>query len=110
MRQLLVHEERCKLSLKRGGGRARQDIDHTDLAAPKPSEDLLALDEALADFAVTEPAAAQIVQLRYFGGLTIPEVAEVLHISARTANRHRAYARAWLHDRMLSTGNDPGAR
>lgn len=102
MRRILVDEVRRKRSLKRGGSMARQEIDATNLAAPEPREDLLALDEALTQLAESEPVAAQLVQLRYFGGLTIPEAAKVLHISPRTANRHWTYARAWLHQRLQS--------
>jgi RNA polymerase sigma factor (TIGR02999 family) len=108
MRRILVDECRRKRSLKRGSGMARQNIDPATLAAPEPREDLLALDEALTDFAVGEPVAAQVVQLRYFGGLTIAEAAEVLHISSRTANRHWTYARAWLHQKLLGRGYDSG--
>jgi RNA polymerase sigma factor (TIGR02999 family) len=106
MRRILVDECRRNRSLKRGGGMARLDMDAANLAAPEPREDLVALDEALTEFAAIEPIAAQVVELRYFGGLTIPETAEVLHISPRTANRHWTYARAWLHQKLESTGQD----
>lgn len=106
MRRILVEEVRRKRSRKRGGGLARQDMDTAELAAPEPREDLLALDEALTELAGSEPIAAQVVQLRYFGGLTIAEAAEVLHISSRTANRHWTYARAWLHRKLQGATDD----
>jgi RNA polymerase sigma factor (TIGR02999 family) len=103
MRRILVEEVRRKRSLKRGGGMGRHEMNASEVAAPEPREDLLALDEALTELAASEPTAAQVVQLRYFGGLTIAEVAEVLHISSRTANRHWTYARAWLHQKLEGT-------
>ncbi len=100
MRRILVENARRKHRRKRGGGLARKDLDLSNLAAPEISEDLLALDEALDQLAGTDPTAAQLVQLRYFAGLSIPQAAESLRISPRTADRLWAYARAWLHDRI----------
>jgi RNA polymerase sigma factor (TIGR02999 family) len=108
MRRILVDEVRRKRSQKRGGRMARQEMDAAELAAPEPREDLLALDEALTQLTGSEPIAAQVVQLRYFGGLTIPEAAKVLHISPRTANRHWTYARAWLHQRLQGRDQESG--
>jgi RNA polymerase sigma factor (TIGR02999 family) len=97
MRRILVDNARRKQSLKQGGGRTRLlDVDPERLAAPEVSEDLLALDEALCRLASADPQAAQLVQLRYFGGLTIKQAAEVLGISSRTADSWWAYARSWL--------------
>src|SRR5262245_43267647 len=96
MRRLLVENARRKQSLKRGGGHFRQDLDAIDIAAPEPQEDLLALDEALTRLAATDRQAADLVQLRYFAGLPLPEAAEVLGVSPRTASRLWAFARAWL--------------
>src|SRR5205823_9111908 len=78
MRRILVENARRKKALKRGGGRPRQEVDPDQIAAPEVSEDLLALDEALDKFAVVDPQAAELVRLRYFAGLTIPEAARVL--------------------------------
>jgi RNA polymerase sigma factor (TIGR02999 family) len=103
MRRILIDNARRKGSRKRGGARAREDLDVSELAAPELREDLLALDEALNQLAATEPEAAHLVQLRYFAGLTLAEAAQVLGISARTADRLWAYARAWLH-RALEGG------
>jgi RNA polymerase sigma factor (TIGR02999 family) len=106
MRRILVENVRRKRALKRGGGRARQPLDEAELLAPEPREDLLALDEALTELAATDKAAADLVQLRYFGGLAIPAAAQVLGISPRTANRLWTYARAWLHQRLAELGPD----
>jgi RNA polymerase sigma factor (TIGR02999 family) len=100
MRRILVDEVRHKRSLKKGGKLTRQRLDDTSIAPGEPREDLLAIDDALTELAGSEPVAAQLVQLRYFGGLTIAEAAKLLHISARTANRHWTYARAWLKERL----------
>ncbi|HTU23001.1 MAG TPA: ECF-type sigma factor [Gemmataceae bacterium] len=96
MRRILVERARRKRRQKRGAGRTRQELDPDQVAAPEVSEDLLALDEALTKLASSEPRVAQLVQLRYFGGLTIKQAAEVLDISTRTANADWTYARSWL--------------
>jgi RNA polymerase sigma factor (TIGR02999 family) len=102
MRRILVETARRKGSRKHGGDRGRQDLDPAALAAPEVSEDLLALDEALTRLAATDPQVAELVKLRYFAGLTIPQAAQHLGISPRTADAWWAYARAWfqaaLHD------------
>jgi RNA polymerase sigma factor (TIGR02999 family) len=100
MRRILVENARKKASLKRGGDRGRVDFDESQLTAPETREDLLALDEALDKLAATDAQAAQLVQLRYFAGLPNPEVAQVLGISPRTADRLWAFARAWLHQEI----------
>src|SRR5262249_33902780 len=102
MRRILVDNARRKASLKRGGELVRRDLDRADFALPEPREDLLALDEALTRLAAKDATAAELVQLRYFAGLSIPDAAPVLGISARTAERLWAYARAWLHQEITS--------
>jgi RNA polymerase sigma factor (TIGR02999 family) len=96
MRRILVESARRKRRRKHGGSRTRQALDPDQVAAREVSEDLLALDEALTKLAASDPRVAQLVQLRYFGGLTIKQAAEVLDISTRTANADWAYARSWL--------------
>jgi RNA polymerase sigma factor (TIGR02999 family) len=96
MRRILVENARRKGRLKRGGGAARQELDEADLVAPAVPDDMLALDEALSELTVVDPRAAQLVNLRYFAGLTIPEAAEILGVAPRTADFLWAYARAWL--------------
>jgi RNA polymerase sigma factor (TIGR02999 family) len=109
MRRILVENARRKRSQKRGGDRVRRELDEAELLAPEPRENLVALDEALTQLAATDRAAAELVQLRYFGGLAMPEAAQVLGLSLRTAERLWAYARAWLHQHIQRAGpdNDP---
>lgn len=97
IRRILVENARRKSRLKHGGEFQRQELNDLELAAPEPREDLLALDEALGRLAATDRAAAELVQLRYFAGMTLPDAAELLGISPRSADRLWAYARAWLH-------------
>jgi RNA polymerase sigma factor (TIGR02999 family) len=100
MRRILVEIARQKASLKRGGDRARVDVVDRGLAAPEPREDLIALDAALTKLAATDKQAAEVVQLRYFAGLPIREIAEIMGISPRTADRLWAFAKAWLHEEI----------
>jgi RNA polymerase sigma factor (TIGR02999 family) len=103
MRRILIDNARRKQCQKHGGGLARQELDPDQLLAPAIREDLLALDEALTRLAAVNPQAAQLVQLRYFAGLPIPEAAPILGISPRSADRLWAYARAWLHQEITGT-------
>ncbi|KKL83640.1 hypothetical protein LCGC14_1972710 [marine sediment metagenome] len=99
MRRILVDNARGKRRLKRGGGRKRVhiDLDKVDLAADETSDDLIALDEALAKLSEKDKAKADLVKLRYFAGLTGEQAAELLGISPATAKRYWSYARAWLY-------------
>jgi RNA polymerase sigma factor (TIGR02999 family) len=106
MRRILVENARRKMRLKMGGDLSRRELDDEQLIAPQPREDLEALDEALNKLAATNCQAAELVQLRYFAGLALPEAAQALGISARTAGRLWAYARAWLR-REVEGGADP---
>jgi RNA polymerase sigma factor (TIGR02999 family) len=97
MRRILIDNARRKHRPKHGGDRRRVA---EDVAAPRPEmplEDLLALDEALDKLALEEPAKAELVKLRFFAGLTMPEVAEALGVSLATAERNWTYARTWLY-------------
>jgi RNA polymerase sigma factor (TIGR02999 family) len=94
MRQILVDTARGKRTKKRGGGHQRERLH--DVAGLLPDDELLALDEALQRLATEDPLKAQLVELRYFAGLTGQQAAEVLGISASSADRHWAFARAWL--------------
>jgi RNA polymerase sigma factor (TIGR02999 family) len=109
MRRILVESARRRRCRKRGGDMVRQPLDEAAILAPQPREDLVALDEALSQFAATDRVGAELVQLRYFGGLSIPEAAELLGISTRTAERLWTYARAWLHQHIKEAGpgDDP---
>ena len=107
MRRLLVENARHKQRLRHGGGRHRLDLDRLEVTQDGTSPNVLALDEALEKLAAEEKRAADVVQLRYFAGLTIEQAAAALHISVRTANRHWAYAKAWLYQ-QLRQPHDPG--
>jgi RNA polymerase sigma factor (TIGR02999 family) len=96
MRHVLVDRARRKRSRKRGGERVRLEFDEADLATAQEPEEVLAVDEALAGLAAADAQAAELVKLRYFAGMSIPEAAEVLNVSSRSADRLWAYARAWL--------------
>jgi RNA polymerase sigma factor (TIGR02999 family) len=96
MRRILVESARRKDTLKRGGGRGRAELDLARLADPGRPDEVLAVDEALAALAAADPQAAELVKLRYFVGLSVPEAAQVLNVSTRSAERLWAYARAWL--------------
>ena len=96
MRRILVESARRKNRFKHGGGQQRVDLDDHDVAAPSPPEEILALDGALSRLAQDDPEAAKIVQLHFFAGLSIEQVAETLGMSRATAYRQWAYARAWL--------------
>jgi RNA polymerase sigma factor (TIGR02999 family) len=100
MRRILVDQARRKQSRKHGGDLAREDLDGLEIALPEVPEDLIALDEALTRLAATDKTAADLVHLRFFAGLSLPEVAQQLCISPRTADRLWAYARAWLHQEI----------
>lgn len=105
MRRILVENARRKLRIRHGGGRKRRDLDQLTAVGESTPDELLALDRALTDLSAEEPVVAQLVELRYFAGLTIQQAAEVLGISVRTANRHWAFAKAWLFHEM--TGEKP---
>jgi RNA polymerase sigma factor (TIGR02999 family) len=102
MRRILVEKARRRQRVRHGGGRQRVDLDHTELSAAATADDasqdeLLLLDDALTRLEAADPRAAELVKLRFFAGLTMPQVAETLGIPLRTAEREWTYARAWLH-------------
>jgi len=96
MRRILVDSARGKHSLKRGASRHRHPLDEASLVAPRVDDDILAVHEALDQLAATHSDAAELVKLRFFAGLTSRQAAEALGVSARTADRIWAYARAFL--------------
>ena len=100
MRRILIENARRKKRLKHGGNHQKADLTPEELAIDSPAEDILALDEALAELAKTDPDKAEIVKLRFFAGLTLAQAAQVLDISPTTANRHWVYAKAWLFRRI----------
>ncbi len=100
MRRILIARARRKQTQRRGAGAAHLDVDELEIASPAPDDQLLALNDALDRFATLEPQQAELVKLRYFVGMKIPEAADVLGISEATAKRWWAYARAWLFHEM----------
>jgi len=97
MRRILVEQARRKARVRHGGGKKRIDLDEACSLLEPPFEDLLALDEALTRLAALNPARAEVVKLRFFAGMTMPEVAHTLGISLPTAERYWAFARTWLY-------------
>jgi RNA polymerase sigma factor (TIGR02999 family) len=97
MRRILVDNARRRGRAKRGGQLNRVDLDQVELLLNSPPDELIALDEALVELAQEHPEKAQLVKLRYFGGLTHQEAAQAMGFSGSTADRHWAYARAWLY-------------
>jgi RNA polymerase sigma factor (TIGR02999 family) len=107
MRRILVDNARRKQAEKHGGQLARQELDNVEIAAPAPSEDLLALDEALSKLESEHPIQAQVVKLRYFTGLTEEDAARIIGASRATVQRHWRYAKAWLLDELREATDLP---
>jgi RNA polymerase sigma-70 factor, ECF subfamily len=107
IRRILVDHARAEKAAKRGGDRTRVPLHDVDAAGPMRDVELLALDEALDDLASIDAQQAQVVELRYFGGLTVPEVASVLSISPRSVDRDWQCARAWLYCRLQEPDESP---
>jgi RNA polymerase sigma factor (TIGR02999 family) len=108
MRRILVDQARSKQTLRRGAAAQRVPLAEVEPAIVPRNDDLLALDDALRRLEQIDPTKAQLVNLRYFAGLSIPEAAKVLGVSVTTANRYWAYARAWLHEELRSDGEAAG--
>jgi len=106
MRHILVDHARARHASKRGGHSLRESLDEAlelpDDASPMPVEDLLLIDQALTELAAFDSQQARLIELRFFGGLTIPEAAAILQISPATLKREWATAKAWLYRRMTS--------
>ena len=100
MRRILIESARRKKRLKHGGTRKRLNLDSLELAEDQADDDILALDEALTRLASEEKIVSEVVNLRFFAGLTVEETAAALELSERTANRHWAYAKAWLYQQL----------
>jgi RNA polymerase sigma factor (TIGR02999 family) len=96
MRRILVEQARRRKAVKRGGQATHEPMELSDIAAPAPDEHLLAVDDALDELVRTDPEAATLINLRFFGGMTMTEVAEALGMSVRSAHDLWAYARSWL--------------
>jgi RNA polymerase sigma factor (TIGR02999 family) len=106
MRRMLVDHARARVAVKRGAGAAAAAVSDTAIPAIEPAlpvEDLIALDTALNELAAVDARHARVVELRYFGGMSIEESAEALSISPATVKREWALARAWLHRRLSAS-------
>ena len=110
MRRILIENARRKQTEKHGGALQRVDLDGVDVPEAAPSVDILAVDEALSRLAAEDPVKAELVKLRYFGGLSVEDAARVLGISRATADRYWAYARVWLYSELNDTGPQSGDR
>ncbi|MEZ5277228.1 MAG: sigma-70 family RNA polymerase sigma factor [Opitutaceae bacterium] len=106
MRRILVDRARRRRAIRHGGGLVRADEHEYELAGPVASDELLAVDEALASLARVDPGKAELVKLRYFVGMTLVEAAAALEISEPTAKRWWRFARAWLLENLQT--NEPG--
>jgi RNA polymerase sigma factor (TIGR02999 family) len=96
MRRILIDKARRKASQKHGGGQATEELHESRMEFCAPSPEILAVHDALDDLAAEDPMAAEVVKLRYFVGMTIPQIADALGMAPRTADRHWAFARSWL--------------
>jgi RNA polymerase sigma factor (TIGR02999 family) len=96
MRRILIDKARGKASQKRGADGCREEMHESRIELRAPSAEILAVHQALDALAAEDRLAAEVVKLRYFVGMTIPEIADALELSPRTADRHWAFARAWL--------------
>jgi RNA polymerase sigma-70 factor, ECF subfamily len=102
MRRVLVDIARRRRADRRGGGRAvRVPLDRVDIAGTRPDADLVAVDRALEELAAKDARKARVVELRYFGGLSVEETAQALGVSARTVHSDWAFARAWLYSALV---------
>ena len=100
MRRILIDSARRKQRLKRGGDPQKVQLEDTELTIQGPSDDLMALDEALVELGQIDKVKADLVKLRYFAGLTLVQAANMLNLPERTARRHWTHARAWLYRRI----------
>ena len=96
MQQILIDNARRKQRPKHGGDQAGEELHESRIAMSVPSDELLAVNDALVMLAQEDPQAAEVVQMRYFVGMTVPEIADALNLAPRTVDRHWAFARAWL--------------
>jgi RNA polymerase sigma factor (TIGR02999 family) len=108
MRRILIENARRKKAEKCGGALRRVNLDDVDVPADARSEDVLALDEALSRLAAEDPTKAELVKLRFFGGLSVEDAGRVLGIARATADRYWAYARVWLYSELNDAGPGPG--
>jgi len=108
MRHILIDHARKRGYQKRGGGGQQVTLDEVAIVSQERDDELMALDEALKELAARDELKGRIVELRYFGGLNVDEVAEVLQIAPVTVKRHWKAAKAWLYHALKSSNEDPG--
>lgn len=108
MRRILVDRARRRQAAKRGSGVRPSALDEVDISAPAPDDHLLAVDEALGKFRLVDPRKAELVNLRFFMGMTFEEAAEVLGVAVPTAKQWWAYARSWLQVEMAQAQSAAG--
>lgn len=104
MRQILVSYARSNQAQKRGGGRARIELDEAAILSPEQSKEIVDLHEALESLGTLDSRKAQVVELKFFGGLNYDEIAEVLKISRVTARRDWEFAKLWLYTELHNAG------
>jgi len=109
MQQILIDIARRKQRLKHGGDQSGEELHESRIAMSVPSEELLAVNDALAALALEDPQAAEVVQMRYFVGMTVPEIAAALDLAPRTVDRHWAFARAWLKRTIRTSLSGPAS-
>ena len=107
MQQVLIDIARRKQRLKHGANLIGDELHESRIAMSVPSEELLAVNDALAALALEDPQAAEVVQMRYFVGMTVPEIAAALDLAPRTVDRHWAFARAWLKRTIRTSLSGP---
>ncbi len=110
IRRILIDHARERNALKRGGERRPISLDAVEVAAPMNDRDLVALDEALTELATLSERQSRIVELRFFGGLTIAEIASALEMGSRSVDREWQIARAWLYQRLAPQDDEAGDR
>jgi len=108
MQQILIDNARRKQRLKHGANQACEELHESRIAVSAPSEEFLAVNDALAALALEDPQAAEVVQMRYFVGMSVPEIADALNLAPRTVDRHWAFARAWLKRTIRASLAGPG--
>ena len=108
MQQILVDNARRKQRVKHGADLVGEELHESRIAMSVPSEELLAVNDALAALALEDPEGAEVVRMRYFVGMTVPEIAAALDLAPRTVDRHWAFARAWLKRTIRASFSGPG--
>jgi RNA polymerase sigma factor (TIGR02999 family) len=110
MQQILIDNARRKQRLKHGANLIGDELHESRIAMAAPSEELLAVNDALSALALEDSQAAEVVRMRYFVGMTVPEIADALDLAPRTVDRHWSFARAWLKRTIRASLSEPGGR